>query len=129
MLRRSVAVTQSSTNALRGGGGGPTPPVPPFARIPLSAEKLVENHDAIWDDGVAAEATIDFDCQHVPSTEGLLSWLGGLAFYTVLYNTVAWTDPESKNPAVNRQVNMVVDNPRLGHPEGSRQCILHVTPE
>ena len=33
----------------------------------------MEQYDAIWDDGVAPEVTLDFDCQHISSGEGLVS--------------------------------------------------------
>ena len=55
--------------------GGATPPLAPLARIPVESEKLVEQYDAIWDDGVAPEVTLDFDCQHISSAEGLAMWL------------------------------------------------------
>ena len=61
-------------------------------------KQLVENNDAVFDDGVAPELALDFDCQHVDSTEGLLSWLGGLGGFVALYQFVKYTDPESKNP-------------------------------
>jgi hypothetical protein len=32
----------------------------------------VEQYDAIWDDGVAPEVTLDFDCQHIDSGEALV---------------------------------------------------------
>jgi hypothetical protein len=71
--RSTAALTKSnySTSQLAMGGG--TPPLPPFARIPPESEKLVEQYDAIWDDGVAPEVTLDFDCQHISSGEGLVS--------------------------------------------------------
>lgn len=78
--------------------------------------QLVENHDAVWDDGVAPEVALDFDCQHISKGEGVMWWLGGLAFFTGLFQFVKSTDPESKNPAVNRKMNIVVDNPRTGPP-------------
>jgi hypothetical protein len=77
----------------------------------------VENNDAVWDDGVAPEVALDFDCQHVGSTEGLLSWLGGLSLFAGLYQLVKASDPASKNPAVNRKMNMVIESPRVGRPE------------
>eukprot|EP00804_Cyclotella_cryptica_P029104 CCRYP_005287-RA/>CCRYP_005287-RA protein AED:0.04 eAED:0.04 QI:135/1/1/1/1/1/2/203/111 len=49
------------------------------------SEKLVEQYDAIWDDGVAPEVTLDFDCQHISSGEGLAWWLGGLGFFATLF--------------------------------------------
>ena len=67
----------------------------------------MEQYDAIWDDGVAPEVTLDFDCQHVSSTEGLMWWLGGLGFFATLYQVVKLTNPEAKNPAVNRKMNIV----------------------
>ncbi len=48
------------------------------------------------------------------STEGLFSWLGGLGFFFGLYQFIKSTDPESKNPAVNRKMNVVVEAPEVG---------------
>mmetsp|Transcript_3510 Transcript_3510/g.4665 ORF Transcript_3510/g.4665 Transcript_3510/m.4665 type:complete len:127 (-) Transcript_3510:202-582(-) len=112
-LRRSVVATRSTQTSLRGGA---TPPLPPFARAPVPTQKLVENNDAVFDDGVAPELALDFDCQHVSKTEGVLSWLGGLGLFVGLYQFVKYTDPQSKNPAVNRTMNVVVDVPRVGAP-------------
>eukprot|EP00581_Thalassiosira_minuscula_P028264 CAMPEP_0183756998 /NCGR_PEP_ID=MMETSP0739-20130205/5430_1 /TAXON_ID=385413 /ORGANISM="Thalassiosira miniscula, Strain CCMP1093" /LENGTH=137 /DNA_ID=CAMNT_0025994325 /DNA_START=14 /DNA_END=427 /DNA_ORIENTATION=- len=105
----SLAKQQYSSSAVSLGGA--TPPLAPFARIPVESEKLVEQYDAIWDDGVAPEVTLDFDCQHVSSGEGLAWWLGGLGFFATLYQVVKATDPESKNPAVKRSMNSVGENP------------------
>lgn len=77
----------------------------------------MENNDAVWDDGVAPELALDYDCQHVSSTEGILSWLGGLSLFAGLYQLVKISDPPSKNPAVNRKMNMVIESPRVGRPE------------
>jgi len=96
--------------------GGATPPLPPFTRIPTSVQKLSEHNDAIFDDGVAPEVALDFDCQHISKTEGGLTWLGALTCYVLLYQAVKFSDPESKNPAVNRKMNMVIENPRTGPP-------------
>lgn len=81
-------------------------------------EKLVENIDAVWDDGVAPEMCLDFDCQHVDSTEGLMWWLGGFGFFATLYQVVKATKPEDKKPCVNRINNdiVVVGNPLRGAP-------------
>mmetsp|Transcript_12174 Transcript_12174/g.15438 ORF Transcript_12174/g.15438 Transcript_12174/m.15438 type:complete len:126 (+) Transcript_12174:98-475(+) len=113
LLRRSVVATRSTQSSLRGGA---SPPLPPFARHPVPTQKLVENNDAVFDDGVAPELALDFDCQHVSSTEGLLSWLGGLTFFVGLFQFIKYTDPEGKNPAVNRTMNVVVDPPKIGPP-------------
>lgn len=113
MVRRSMVASRATQNSLRGGA---SPPLPPFQRLPVPSQKLVENHDAVWDDGVAPEVALDFDCQHISKGEGVMWWLGGLAFFTGLFQFVKSTDPESKNPAVNRKMNIVVDNPRTGPP-------------
>jgi hypothetical protein len=76
LLRRCTAastLTKHSYSTSPVAFGGATPPLPPFARIPPESEKLVEQFDAIWDDGVAPEVTLDFDCQHISSGEGLVS--------------------------------------------------------
>lgn len=99
---------QYSSTAISLGGA---PPLPPFARIPPESEKLVEQYDAIWDDGVAPEVTLDFDCQHISSGEGLAMWLGGFGFFATLYQLVKASDPRAKNPAVNRRMNIVGENP------------------
>lgn len=72
----------------------------------------------MFDDGVAPELGLDFDCQHVSSTEGLFSWLGGLSLFVGLYQVIKFTDPESKNPAVNRTMNIVVEPPEVGPAPG-----------
>lgn len=69
-VRSTTAVAKSYSNSAVALGG--TPPLPPFARIPPESEKLVEQYDAIWDDGVAPEVTLDFDCQHIDSGEALV---------------------------------------------------------
>lgn len=102
---------------MRLGSHGSTPPLPPFARNLAPTEKLVEEHDLVWDDGVAPELTIDFDAAHVSKSEGLAFWLGGLGFFVGLYQLVRWIDPAAQNPAVNRSMNMVVPNPTTGPPE------------
>ena len=71
---RSTALAKSNYSSSAVTLGGATPPLPPFARIPPESEKMVEQADAIWDDGVAPEVTLDFDCQHVSSGEGLVRY-------------------------------------------------------
>lgn len=83
---------------------------------PKFRSQLSEHNDAIFDDGVAPEVALDFDCQHISKTEGGLTWLGALTCYVLLYQAVKFSDPESKNPAVNRKMNMVIENPRTGPP-------------
>eukprot|EP00956_Cyclotella_meneghiniana_P027443 scaffold61435_cov42-Cyclotella_meneghiniana.AAC.3 len=112
--RSTTAVITKSYSTSLPALGGTTPPLPPFTRIPPESEKLVEQYDAIWDDGVAPEVTLDFDCQHISSGEGLAWWLGGLSFFFGLAQVVKASDPESKNPAVNRKMNMVGEELEVG---------------
>jgi len=79
--------------------------------------QLHESHELIWDDGVAPEVTIDFDAQNIDTETGLKMWLGGIGFFVSLFQFIKWTDPESKNPAVNREFDMIKEtiedtNPR-----------------
>ena len=102
------------TNPLRlaqtramGGHGAPRPATPPFARNKTPTSKLVEDHELVWDDGVAPELAIDFDAQHISKGEGLAWWLGGFGFFGIVMG-IAWlSDPASKNPAVGREVAMI----------------------
>ena len=96
----------------------PLPQPNPNQSNAAPTEKLVENIDAVWDDGVAPELCLDFDCQHVDSTEGLMWWLGGFGFFATLYQVVKATKPEDKKPCVNRIHNdiVVVGNPLRGAP-------------
>ena len=100
VTRRSSAVASQKFTTSAVTRGGATPPLAPFARIPVESEKLPEQYDAIWDDGVAPEVTLDFDCQHIDSGTGFLMWLGGLGFFATVYQGIKATDPSSKNPAV-----------------------------
>eukprot|EP00579_Thalassiosira_antarctica_P002367 CAMPEP_0201872362 /NCGR_PEP_ID=MMETSP0902-20130614/5087_1 /ASSEMBLY_ACC=CAM_ASM_000551 /TAXON_ID=420261 /ORGANISM="Thalassiosira antarctica, Strain CCMP982" /LENGTH=140 /DNA_ID=CAMNT_0048398611 /DNA_START=49 /DNA_END=471 /DNA_ORIENTATION=- len=112
MRRSTAALTKQQYSSSAVSLGGATPPLAPFARLPVESEKLCEQYDAIWDDGVAPEMTLDFDCQHISSEEGLAMWLGGLGFFAGMYQLVKLTNPGGKNPAVNRtQRDIVGDNP------------------
>jgi len=100
----AAAVQKSTVRAL-----GASPPTPPFARNLAPGEKLVEDHELVWDDGVAPELTIDFDAQHVSTGEGLAWFLGGLGFFTGLYQLCKFANVEANNPAVSRNADIVVD--------------------
>mmetsp|Transcript_13167 Transcript_13167/g.27206 ORF Transcript_13167/g.27206 Transcript_13167/m.27206 type:complete len:126 (-) Transcript_13167:403-780(-) len=113
LVRRSVVATRARQSSLRGGA---SPPIPPFARNVAPAEKLYEQHDCVWDDGVAPEMALDFDCQHIPTWKGLSMWLGGLGALFGFYQFIKSTDPESKKPCASRLMDMVVESPRLGPP-------------
>jgi hypothetical protein len=74
--------------------------LPPF---PLT-EKLVENHDCLFDDACAPELALDFDCQNISTGEGIMSWMMGIGGYVTLFMTIKYiSDPPSKNPAITRE--------------------------
>ncbi|CAN0111296.1 unnamed protein product, partial [Discosporangium mesarthrocarpum] len=81
---------------------GPGAPMPPFARNKAPDYLLDENHELVWDDGVAPETCIDFDAPHL-STGEALSWLAmGFGFFATLFGLVSLSDPDSKRVAVRR---------------------------
>ena len=41
-------------------------------------------------------------------------WAGAFSILALFYQAIKLSDPESKNPAVNRTFNMVVEGPKLG---------------
>jgi hypothetical protein len=49
---------------------------------------MVENSDAVWDDGVAPELALDFDAPHISSREALATWAGALFGFFVVYQTI-----------------------------------------
>ncbi|KAL3941628.1 MAG: hypothetical protein SGBAC_004042 [Bacillariaceae sp.] len=99
IVRRSVAASRVSSKALRGG----SPPMPAYVRIPAPSEPLVENHDCLFDDACAPELALDFDCQNVSTSEGLMSWMIGMGLFASLFMTIKYIeDPIGSNPAISR---------------------------
>lgn len=47
------------------------PPLPVYVRRPEEANTLPEDHELLWDDGVAPEMCVDFDLPHEDAYEGL----------------------------------------------------------
>jgi hypothetical protein len=64
--------------------------------------QLHEEHELVWDDGVAAEAALDYDAPFISAADGLKMWLGGFAFFASIYGLVWMSDPESRRQAVPR---------------------------
>ena len=65
--------------------------------------QLVENHDCLFDDAVAPELALDFDCQNVSTGEGFLSWGLAIGAYLTLFNVIKYIGrPDIENPAVGR---------------------------
>ncbi|KAJ8602074.1 hypothetical protein CTAYLR_001612 [Chrysophaeum taylorii] len=90
--------------AVSRGGGGHGPPPPAFARTLPPNGPLPEDHDLIWDDGVAAEPCLDFDAPHISKEEGLAWFLGGLGFFFSFYQLIKFSDPPGKNPVNPRTI-------------------------
>lgn len=72
----------------------------------MNTTQLDENHELVWDDGVAPETTIDFDAPHMSSAEALAWWGGGLAFFAAVFGLVSLSDPESKREALPRSATL-----------------------
>ena len=82
LARRVPLARAYSTTIPALGGGGPTPA--PFTRTPAPTRQLNEDHELIWDDGVAAETCIDFDAPHISQGEGAQWWFAGMGFFATL---------------------------------------------
>ena len=68
IYRRSALATARKSLPTR--GGGPVPVPAPFARLSKPTRPLTEEHELIWDDGVAPETCIDFDVPNYSRSEG-----------------------------------------------------------
>lgn len=63
----------------------------------------MENHDCLFDDAVAPELALDFDCQNISTGEGLLSWSIGIGAFIALFMGIKYLeDPPSIDPAIKR---------------------------
>jgi hypothetical protein len=82
------------------GGGGGGPPHPPFQRTRAPDYRLTEEHELVWDDGVAAETCLDFDAAHADN--GLLWWFGGFGFFGALATFIAVYSPKRLNQVTPR---------------------------
>ncbi|CAM9455833.1 unnamed protein product [Choristocarpus tenellus] len=120
VLRRGV-VASSARQVVRGGGGHHGPPMPPFARNLAPSSMLNENHELVWNDGVAPETCIDFDAPHVSTAEALGHMLMGAGLFATIFGLVTLSDPESKRIAVCREETLPVTayDPRTLFREGS----------
>lgn len=72
---------------------------PPHAPPPPPSQ-LPEEHELIWDDGVAPEMALDIDAPHISAWEGLAWWLGGFAFFYGVYVAAKATGHPELKPTV-----------------------------
>ena len=107
LARRSYSTTFPAL------GGGPIPA--PFVRTPAPTRQLNEDHELIWDDGVAAETCLDFDAPHVSSSEGAQWWFAGMGFFATLGVFMVFWDAPGRKRTVTRTLpfnNLALE---LGH--------------
>jgi hypothetical protein len=96
-------------------GGAERPPAPAFMQQPTPTAPLHEQADAIWDDGVAPEMTLDFDAPHVPRWMTAAMWFGGLGFFVAVYQYVKYVKQPEKNAyAVHRKYDEEILRRSLG---------------
>mmetsp|Transcript_6718 Transcript_6718/g.9402 ORF Transcript_6718/g.9402 Transcript_6718/m.9402 type:complete len:129 (-) Transcript_6718:246-632(-) len=109
---RSLNRTFRTTAVVMGGDHTP-PPKPPMLSYQPPNYRIYEQTDAVWDDGVAAELALDFDCPNISSYQALLMLIGGgFGFFGLTYYLVSLTKPEELNPAKPRTVRVdAVGNP------------------
>jgi hypothetical protein len=76
----------------------------------LFFSKIVENTDAVWDDGVAPELALDFDVPNTSSKEALMTLAGGFSMFFLLYQGLSlWTNgAKDNNPALSHATDVVV---------------------
>lgn len=74
----------------------------------LTLLQLVENTDALWDDGVAPELALDFDAPHISTREALWTWATGFGLFGVLYAFCGFLDSGDDNPALCHSTDAVV---------------------
>jgi hypothetical protein len=57
----------------------------------------------LFDDACAPELALDFDCQNISTSEGIMSWFIGIGALTTVYYSIKYIeDPPSRNPAITR---------------------------
>jgi hypothetical protein len=100
LARRVPLARAYSTTIPALGGGGPTPA--PFTRTPAPTRQLNEDHELIWDDGVAAETCIDFDAPHISQGEGAQWWFAGMGFFATLGVFMLFWDAPGRKRTVTR---------------------------
>ena len=89
---------------------------PPAAEVDLA---FCHRQFDLWDDGVAPELALDFDCPNISSREALLTTVGVFSGFALLYQVLKFTCPE--NPALSHETDCVIpDYSRRFDPEYSR---------
>ena len=98
ILRRSAMASARSGGFITRGGPAPAP----FARLAKPSRPLTEEHELIWDDGVAPETCIDFDVPNYTASEGRNWFASGLGFFAVLLGVVYFWDAPGRKRTTTR---------------------------
>mmetsp|Transcript_23767 Transcript_23767/g.31061 ORF Transcript_23767/g.31061 Transcript_23767/m.31061 type:complete len:140 (+) Transcript_23767:45-464(+) len=105
----TVASRVGRFGMVRGGGVGDRP----FARTAVPVAQLTEEHELVWDDGVAAETCLDFDTPDVPSHVALAWLAGGFGFFATVGTLVSFSDPAGKCTTAPRATALPFDGLRV----------------
>ncbi|GKZ00860.1 hypothetical protein MPSEU_001037700 [Mayamaea pseudoterrestris] len=103
----SSSLTLRSFHASSLTKGNMTPPLPAFKRSPPKQSSLIENYDALWDDGVAPELALDFDMPSVSSGEALQTFMLAFGAFAGLYGVLCLISSGDDNPALSHASDCV----------------------
>nr|CCA20794.1 conserved hypothetical protein [Albugo laibachii Nc14] len=103
MHERLLSVALKSRNSLSLYKRGHRPPPPPFARLPPPKNRLHEDIELVWNDGVAPETFIDFEAAHIGKYQALRHLLLAFSGLAGVMGIVALYDPSSMRQAEYRR--------------------------
>eukprot|EP00924_Labyrinthula_sp_SR-Ha-C_P011009 augustus_masked-scaffold_33-processed-gene-2.15-mRNA-1 protein AED:0.08 eAED:0.09 QI:0/-1/0/1/-1/1/1/0/131 len=100
-LRRQLRLRPQQLLQIRNGSGGPAAPM--YVRRKPESKTLVEEHDLLWDDGVAPELTLDFDMQDTSRGEALFMWACGMGAFLAYGLFCAYVWAPNQKPLVGKK--------------------------
>mmetsp|Transcript_7495 Transcript_7495/g.9767 ORF Transcript_7495/g.9767 Transcript_7495/m.9767 type:complete len:136 (-) Transcript_7495:124-531(-) len=99
VVSKRALVASRSFHASSLQAGGMVPPLPSFARNAVKSERIPENADAVWDDGVAPELALDFDMPNVSTMEAVGTLGAAFGMFYVLIQGILFTMNHDAAPA------------------------------